>query len=64
VVAASEVKQSVAADETRTSPGGHRLRWLLMLAMTCLAVVLLMTLVCNAVKLHVVTSDDLISVHA
>lgn len=56
-VLAGQVKLSVADSAKTRESDGHQLRWLLMLTMTCLGVVLLMTLACNSMKL-VMTSDD------
>ena len=62
------MKLSVAESatcKTRESDG-HQLRWLLMLTLTCLGVVLLMTLACNSMKLAMTSDDvpDTISVHS
>ena len=63
-VMAGEVKLlSVAAAEC-SSRDGHQLRWLLTLTMTCIGVVLLMTLACNSMKLAMTSHHlpDVISV--
>ena len=59
------MKLSVAESAKTRESDGLPLRWLLMLTLTCLGVVLLMTLACNSMKLVMASDDvpDTISVH-